>query len=93
MKSYIIPTVELKPDATVIHCGTSDLRRQEQPEEIAYKIAILTSSIKLKKNEVVVSGIVTRSHINRRGLHLTTIGSKIVGDNIVKFTKNLLFTK
>ena len=34
----------------------------------------------------------TRTHINRRGLHLTTRWSKIVGD-IVKFTKNLLFTK
>ena len=128
MKSYIIPTVELEPDAIVIHCGTNDLRRQEQPEEIAYEIANLASSIKSKKNEVVVSGIIprkdrfrdkaketnesllaicasrnipfinhgnidTRTHINRRGLHLTTRGSKIVGDNIVKFTKNLLFTK
>ena len=35
----------------------------------------------------------TRIHINRRGLHLTTRGSKIVGGNTVKFTKNLLFTK
>ena len=31
MKSYIIPTVELKPDAIIIYCGTNDLRRQEQP--------------------------------------------------------------
>ena len=29
MKGYVIPTVELKPDAIVIHCGTNDLRRQE----------------------------------------------------------------
>ena len=29
MKSYIIPTVELEPDAIVIHCGMNDLRRQE----------------------------------------------------------------
>ena len=128
MKSYIIPTVELKLDAIVIHCGTNDLRRQEQSEEIAYEIANIASSIKSKKNEVVVSGIIprkdrfkakaketneillaicasrnipfinhgnidTRTHINRRGLHLTTSGSKIVRDNIVKFTKNLLFTK
>ena len=34
MKSYIIPTVELELDAVVIHCGTNDLRREEQPEEI-----------------------------------------------------------
>ena len=30
MKSYIIATVEIEPDAIVIHCGTNDLRRQEQ---------------------------------------------------------------
>ena len=29
MKSYIIPTVELQPDAIVTQCGTNDLRRQE----------------------------------------------------------------
>ena len=39
MKSYIIPTVGLEPDAIVIHCGTNDLRRQEQPEETACEIA------------------------------------------------------
>ena len=32
MKSYIIPTVVLEPDAKVIHCGTNYLRWQEQPE-------------------------------------------------------------
>ena len=58
MKSYIIPTVELEPDAIVIHCGTNDLSRQEQPEEVAYEIANLASSIKSKRNEVVVSGII-----------------------------------
>ena len=35
----------------------------------------------------------TRTHINCRGLHLTTRKSKIMEDNIVKFPKNLLFTK
>ena len=114
MKSYIIPTVEPEPDTIVIHCGTNDLRRQEQPEEIAYEIAYLASSIKSKKDEVVISGFIprkdrfrgkaketnesllaicasrnipfinhenidTRTHINRRGLHLTTRGRKIVG--------------
>ena len=60
MKSYIIPTVELEPDAIVIHCGTTNLRRKEQPEEIAYEIVNLASSIKSKKNQVVVSSIIPR---------------------------------
>ena len=128
MKSYTIPTVEFEPDVIVIHCGTNDLRRQEQTDEIACETTNLASSIKSKKNEIVVSGIVlckdrfsdktkdtnesllaicasrnipfinhgnidTRTHLNPRGLHLTTRVSKIVGNNIVKFTKNLLFTK
>ena len=128
MKSYMVSTVELEPDAVVINCGTNDLRRQEQPEEITHEIANLASSIKSIKNEVVLSGIIhrkdrfrdkaketneillaicasknilfinhgdidTRTHINRRGLHLTSRKSKIVGDNIVKFTKNLFFAK
>ena len=36
------------------------LRRQQQPEEIAYEIANLASSIKSKKNEVIVSSIILR---------------------------------
>ena len=35
----------------------------------------------------------TRTHINCRGLHLTTRRSKIMEDNIVKFPKNEIFTK
>ena len=46
IKSYIIPTAELKPDAIVIHCGTNYFRRQAQPEEMACEIANLASSIK-----------------------------------------------
>ena len=60
MKSYIIPAVELEPDAIVIHRGTNDLRRQEQPGEIAYEIANLASSIKSKKDEVMLSSIIPR---------------------------------
>ena len=59
IKSYIIPTVELKSDAIVIHCVRNHLRRQEKPEEIACEIANLSSSIK-QKREVVVFGIVPR---------------------------------
>ena len=44
----------------IYHCGTNDMRRQEQPEEIAYEIANTASSIKSKKNEVVVSGTIPR---------------------------------
>ena len=48
MKSNLIPTAGLEPDAIVIHCGAKDLRRQEQFEEIACEISNLASSIKIK---------------------------------------------
>ena len=38
-----------EPDAIVIHGSTNDLKRQEQPEEIACEIANLASSFKSKK--------------------------------------------
>ena len=39
---------------------SNDLRRPEQPEEIAHEIANLASSIISKKNKVVISGIIPR---------------------------------
>ena len=45
--------------------------------------------LRLSKTE----NIDTRTHINCQGLHLTTKVSKIVEDNIVKRTKNVLFKK
>ena len=50
---HIIPTEELKPDMILIHCGTNDLRRREQPEDIACEIANLASSIKSKKMKLL----------------------------------------
>ena len=32
MNSYLIPTTQLEPKAIVIHCWTSDLRREAEPE-------------------------------------------------------------
>ena len=55
-----------EPDAILIHGDKNDLKRQEQPEEIACEIANLASSFKSKKKyEVVVSGIVPRKNCFR----------------------------
>ena len=37
LKSYIIPTVELEPDAIVIDCGTNDLKRREHLKKLHVK--------------------------------------------------------
>ena len=33
MKSYVIPTVEQKPDNIILHAGTNDLKTIDTPEE------------------------------------------------------------
>ena len=98
MKSNKIPTAGLEPDAIVIHCCTKDLRRQEQFKKIACEISNLASSIKIEysvyqKLKILILGPTIILILNCRGLHLTTKGSKIVMDNIVKRTKNVLFKK
>ena len=53
MKSYMIPIVELEPDTMVIHCGTNDLRRQEQPEETGYEKLILPDQLNQRKMKLL----------------------------------------
>ena len=124
MRSHIIPTVELDPEIIVLHCGTNDLIRDEQPTSIANEIIELALSIKKSNNHIVVSGIVPRNdqlkekgittndvleslcnqrnlpfvnhdninpayHTTRKGLHLTSKGSKIVGANILNILNSL----
>ena len=38
MKSYVIPTVEKKPDNIILHTGTNDLKTIDTPEEITMGI-------------------------------------------------------
>ena len=35
IKSYIIPTVEQKPDNIILHTGTNDFKNTDTPEETA----------------------------------------------------------
>ena len=47
-----------KKKTNAIVAPSNDLKRPEQPEEIAHEIANLASSIKSKKNKVVISGLI-----------------------------------
>ena len=38
MKSYVIPTVEQKPDNIILHTGTNDVKTIDTPEEITMRI-------------------------------------------------------
>ena len=61
MKSYVMPTVEQKPDNIILHTGTNDLKTIDTPEEITMGIPNLTMTCKTDTNSVFVSGIVPRS--------------------------------
>ncbi len=59
MNSYIIPTLNRKPDCLLIHCGTNDLRNDD-PETMANKIKDLAVKAKKEIPVVFVSGILPR---------------------------------
>ena len=61
MKSYVIPTVEQKPDNIILHTGTNDLKNIDTPEEITMGILNLAMTCKTDTNSVFISGIVPRS--------------------------------
>ena len=61
MKSYVIPTVEPKPDNIILHTGKNDLKTIDTPEEITMGILNLAMTCKTDTNSVFISGIVPRS--------------------------------
>ena len=64
MKSYIEPTLKSKPDEIILHCGTNDLRNEE-PQEIAEKIAARNSSPRAESNLI---GTNTKNRLPRTGI-------------------------
>ena len=61
MKSYVIPTVEKKPDNIILHTGTNDLKTIDTPEEITMGILDLAMPCKTDTNSVFITGIIPRS--------------------------------
>ena len=61
INSYVIPTVEQKPDNIILHTRTNDLKTIGTPQEITMGILNLTMTCKTDTNSVFISGIVPRS--------------------------------
>ena len=61
MKSYVIPTVEQKPDNIILHTETNDLKTIDTPEEITMGILNLAITCKTDTNNVFISVIFPRS--------------------------------
>ena len=81
MDYYLEPTLQYKPKAIILHCGTNNLRR-DSPEVVANKVISLAVKVKRRVANVAVSGIIMRTDSNeleqkrreaneliKRGLH------------------------
>ncbi len=59
MESYMVPTLNKKPDGLIIHCGTNNLR-SDKPEETAKKILNVALTASRTVRSVAVSRILAR---------------------------------
>ena len=74
MKSYVIPTVEQKPDNTILHTGTNDLRTIDTPEEATMGILNIAMTCKTDTSSVFISGIVPISDkLNEKASEVNSI--------------------
>eukprot|EP00111_Clytia_hemisphaerica_P008186 TCONS_00023863-protein len=90
MKHYIKPTLDKKPDAVIIHCGTNDLKLKE-PEDIAENIIGLTKMVSEESKEtcILVSGIIPRGDdLNRNVKKVNEILQKKCNECNVGFIDN-----
>ena len=80
MRDYVVPTLRIKPETSIFHCGTYILKNENE-ERIANKIIALAVDIKKNVPNVAVSGIVFRAdspieHKIRRVNYLVKVGVK-----------------
>ena len=80
MRDYVVPTLRTKPETLILHCGTNNLKNENE-ERIANKIIALAVDIKKNVPNVAVSGIVFRAdsqmeHKIRRVNYLVEVGVK-----------------
>ena len=60
MKDYIKPTILRKRDMVILHTGTNDLKRNQNPSDAANEIINLTNNIKISGMEVSISSLIPR---------------------------------
>ena len=63
MDYYLEPTLQYKPKAIILHCGTNNLRR-DTPEVVANKVISPAVKMKRRVSNVTVSGIIRRTDFN-----------------------------
>ena len=62
MKYHIQPSLTHNPETLIIHCGTNNLKKDEQPEEIANNILklALEAATKCPETSIIVSSLLSR---------------------------------
>ena len=74
LRTYVIPTVEQKPDNIILHTGTNDLKNIDTPEEITMGMLNLAMTCKTETNGVFIPGIVPRSNkLNEKASKVNSI--------------------
>ena len=93
MKSYVIPTVEQKPDNIILHTGASDLKTIDTPEEITVGILNLAITCKTDKNSVFISGIVPKTEkLNEKASKVNSIMRHECNERNICFIDNKYIT-
>ena len=94
MKSYLQPTINLKPDGIIMMFGTNNLRTDD-PKEIAGNIIEMAKSTARQIEHVAVGGIVTRAdsfHLDNKRKevnlileeHLAQVGIPYISQDNIK---------
>ena len=60
MSSYVKPTLEEKPDITILHMGTNNLSSEGEPDKIANNIVDVAVACKQTGCEVIISALLPR---------------------------------
>ena len=61
MYDYVKPSLKYKPDVVILHTGTNDLRREDEPVTIVNNIIELVKNIHSDTTNVIISGITARN--------------------------------
>ena len=89
MKSYVIPTKGYNNVLIIVHCGTNDLRSDKNSKDIANQIHDLASDLKTSTNDVMISGLVSRSDkLNIKAHEVNNYLKSLCSDNNFNFIDN-----
>ena len=94
MESYIIPTLNRKPDVLVIHCGTNDLAK-EDPMKIATSLTKLAIHAKKTVRNVAVSSILARGDsdlLEEKRVKVNTMLKRSLEDKEIIFIEHKVLT-